>query len=455
MKKILYSVYIFSIFSCSNFTDVGVPSDQITTELVFKDEALANAAMAGVYNSLQLAGFLCGSSSGSNVSLACYTDELNSLENPFSDLSQFFLLTHNASNSFVGNLWATTYNQIYNVNAIIEGLEKSNELDTDFKNRLLGEALVIRAILHLYLTSTFGDIPIVTTTFYPINNTVTRSSQIEVYTQVRNDLTKAEELLPSSLPPGNRSRPTKVVAKALLARIAYFEKDWDTAIFYSSQVIDQPGYSIENNIDNTFLLNSSSAIWQLLPVSGYTNTQEASFFIPLQAPPPSVALTTSFLDGFEEGDLRKVKWVGEIVDKEGIVYSFPFKYKEYSNTAPNVEYSVLLRIEEMYLIRAEAYIQHNQFSLGKVDLNVIRNRVDLPNILSNDRDILLGAVLQERRYELFTEFGHRFEDLKHAGKLNEQMITVKPNWSNHFQWWPLPENELTLNPNLNPQNEGY
>jgi len=50
--------------------------------------------------------------------------------------------------------------------------------------------------------------------------------------------------------------------------------------------------------------------------------------------------------------------------------------------------------------------------------------------------------------------GNRFFTLKRLGKL-DGLLPVKPNWKTFYRNWPLPQNELLLNPNLNPQNEGY
>ena len=68
---------------------------------------------------------------------------------------------------------------------------------------------------------------------------------------------------------------------------------------------------------------------------------------------------------------------------------------------------------------------------------------------------LLHAILQERRVELFTEQGHRWFDLKRMGKAAEVLEAIKPNWKDTHILLPVPDKELTLNPNLLPQNEGY
>jgi hypothetical protein len=68
---------------------------------------------------------------------------------------------------------------------------------------------------------------------------------------------------------------------------------------------------------------------------------------------------------------------------------------------------------------------------------------------------ILSAILHERRVEFFTELGHRFFDLKRTNHLDDALSSVKVGWNSTDSLLPLPESELTLNPNLNPQNPGY
>ena len=67
----------------------------------------------------------------------------------------------------------------------------------------------------------------------------------------------------------------------------------------------------------------------------------------------------------------------------------------------------------------------------------------------------MKAIRQERQVELFTEFGHRFFDLKRWGLLDEILNGIKPGWNETDRVLPLPEKELLVNPNLQPQNAGY
>ena len=131
-----------------------------------------------------------------------------------------------------------------------------------------------------------------------------------------------------------------------------------------------------------------------------------------------------------------------------------FKYKTVGNTAVSAEYSILLRLEEQYLIAAEAAAELGEWDTCNEMLNALRFRAGLEEITVSTKETALNAVLKERRVELFCEFGHRFYDLKRRTHLSDLSI-VKTNWQPHFSVLPLPESELLLNPNLLPQNNGY
>ena len=68
---------------------------------------------------------------------------------------------------------------------------------------------------------------------------------------------------------------------------------------------------------------------------------------------------------------------------------------------------------------------------------------------------IINAVLKERRVELFTEYGHRFFDLKRLEKLDSTLKSVKSGWKTTDRLFPIPNTELSANPNLKPQNPGY
>src|SRR5690606_1021237 len=133
----------------------------------------------------------------------------------------------------------------------------------------------------------------------------------------------------------------------------------------------------------------------------------------------------------------------------------PYKYKIRDSSDSSQEYSVVFRLSEQYLIRSEARLYQGNLSGSLSDLNLIRFRAGLNSIHSNNHVEMLNIILTERRHELFSEFGHRWFDLKRTNMAEPILSPIKPNWRSTNVLFPIPENELLINPNLLPQNPGY
>ncbi|WP_413534007.1 RagB/SusD family nutrient uptake outer membrane protein [Empedobacter brevis] len=455
MKKIIILLFVVSYSSCEKFIDLDLPKDQITQETVFKDGRLAQSALAGLYQSLRENGFLSGGFLGGGVYFGCYTDELVSYQTANSSVDQFYQLNLNPTSSAVKELWQTTYNQIYKANRIIEGLENSNTIELSTKNQLKGEALFIRGLLHLYLVQSYGEIPYITTSDYKVTQHVSKNTIEEVYQKIEEDVLLAQQLLALNTPVGNRFIPSKEATELVLSRLYLLQKRWDDAIKVTTNLAQNDSYKLRQDISKTYLKDNSSTIWQYAPASASATTLEASIYLMFFAPPYIVALQPSFVDSFQTGDLRFQNWIGTIADFTGKKYYYASKYKQYSTADGQNEYSIILRNEETILNRAEAYIQKGDLANGVMYLNKIVTRAGLTAVTMGTKEQLLERVLEERQHELFTEYGARFFDLKRLNQLNAKMIALKPKWKSTFELFPLPESELLLNPNLNPQNDGY
>ena len=165
------------------------------------------------------------------------------------------------------------------------------------------------------------------------------------------------------------------------------------------------------------------------------------------------------MNSFEANDNRKVigKWV-KSVTVNNITYYYPFKYKIGRVNVPASEYSMVLRLAEVFLIRAEARAQQNIIDGAKFDINLIRTRAGLGNTTADDKASLLAAILHERQVELFTEWGHRWFDMKRSESLDAIMTPICTQkggtWMTTAQLYPIPTFELGLNSNL-IQNPGY
>lgn len=464
IKKCVRLVVLASLLvmgSCEDFVTVPAPNTQLFQELVFEDEATAIAALASLY--FQLASnfsFADGYLYSVTFTEALYSDELVYYSATPSPRTEFYLNSVTPFNAAVSSNWNNCYKIIYESNRIIEGASVSVELTESTRNKLLGEAYFIRAFCHFYLVNLFGDVPLITSTNYTENANASRSPIDAVYVQITSDLQKSKDLLSDSYPSAGRVRVNKSAAIALLARVYLYTEEYARAEAEATEVISKTmQYTLLQNLDEVFLSTSTEAIWQLLPKGGTQNyTNEGLLFI-LRAAPTGNALRAELYNSLEDGDLRKIHWIGSITSSSGsTTWYFPYKYKENVANATGAEYSMVMRLAEQYLIRAEARaMQDNLTGLNSAqsDINAIRDRAGLPNTTASSKDQLLAAIAHERRAELFTEWGHRFFDLKRTGKLNEVLPAIKPNWNDTDALLPIPQSEMLINQNLKPQNPGY
>jgi starch-binding outer membrane protein, SusD/RagB family len=453
---VIIKVLLFGLLitSCEDFADIDPPNNQLTGEVVFEDARTIEATLIHIYNQLRDNAFTTGDISGVGFLLGHYADELDLYSTSLSTVQQFYDNSLLASNSSVSSLWSGSYNLIYAANNIIEGIENSTSLSDEDRDRFLGEAYFLRGFIHFYMVTLYGNIPYIDATDYRINSEVSRLSEVLVYEKIVDDLILSKSLLSENYTGLNRVRPNKWVVAALLARVYLYGENWEMAKNEALQVISSGSYSLNTNLDQVFLKNSMETLWQYDPAIQGFNTQEAQLYIFVSGPPPRSALTSEFIDSFETSDARYTEWVGVVSDGTN-TWFYPYKYKLITNTGTTEEYSIVFRLSEMYLIVAEAHTQIGNLSEALDYLNAIRNRASLAPITTINQNNILNAILQERRIEFFTEQGHRFFDLKRTGQADNELSLIKSNWETTDMLLPIPESELILNPNLEPQNDGY
>lgn len=453
--KFLFLGVLLSLYSCESFVEVDLPKSQLSSDSVFEEYETAETALKNIYASMRSSGVLTGSGSGISNMLGNYTDELTSVDKPNIPSLSFYNNAVLSSNTYVAVYWNTSYSQIYAANSVLEGVQKSKNLSAEQKKQLQAEALFVRSLLHFYLTNIFGDVPYITETDFKKNNTAFRTPLLKIYTNIIKDLEAAAEALSVNYISDQRVRPNRLAVKALLARVYLYNKSYAEAANTASAVINEESmYGLEPDVSKVFLLDSPETIWQLQAGDTGLNTLEASFFVFNSGPPSQVSLSSNLYNSFETADNRRSSWI-KTVTNGTLTWYHPFKYKENNATPSSKEYSIVFRLAEQYLIRAEARAQQGDLIGAKEDLNKIRTRAGLDNTPAVSQQEIIKAVLSERRWELFTEFGHRFFDLKRNGELDNALTGVKQGWKSTESLLPVPQTELGNNPNLLPQNPGY
>lgn len=450
----LVAIAIAILTSCKKFVEIGPPPTEVATATVFSDSTAAASAMTGLYSQMMSTNILL-MNGGATVFPALSADELTTTTpNPFYD--EFAANAIPADNSLLqNNLWRSTYGYIYQCNAIIEGADKSTGLSGDFKRKLMAEARFDRAFCYFYLVNLFGDVPLVTTTAYSINATMPRTAVQNVYAAIETDLSFAKQNLPTNT--AGNTRPGSLAATALIARLKLYQKDWATAEANATACINAGLYSLSTDLLTVFKPSSTETIWQLMPVQSTFNTAEANVFVPVDAATqPTYVLTPMLLTAFDTADARKTAWLNTVTIN-GQSYTFPYKYKEQVRVNPGTmptEYNIVLRLAEQYLIRAEARAKQGNLTEATADINTIRTRAGLPNTVAGDESSLLLAIETEKEREFFTEWGHRWFDLKRTGRADAVLGSLKPGWQTTDALYPIPFEEIQSNPLLT-QNPGY
>jgi starch-binding outer membrane protein, SusD/RagB family len=477
--KCFLVVNIFNVLvSCKKLIEVPSPVNALTSDNVYTSDATAASVLSGIYSLISTPPIKTGSTINSiSLITGLSGDEFNLYGGPTNNNTALVLYYQNKLSSVstqqTASLWNDLYAKVYTVNLAIERLVNSSLISAEVKSQLIGEAKFLRAFFFFYLTNLYGDVPLVLGSDYKTNSILSRSSQAIVYDQIISDLKDAQQFLKADYVGSNgmtisseRLRPNKSTASALLARVYLYVNDWEKAESEASQLIVNPTYKL-SSLNDVFLKNSLETIWQLQPVNIGWNTEDAKLFVlPATGPSTSslgnpVYLNQQLINSFESNDLRKMNWIGSVTlptSSGNVTYYFPYKYKNATLNAPSTEYLTVFRLSEQYLIRSEARANRDNINGAKSDLDMIRSRAGLPGTSAYDKATMISAILQERRAELFTEWGHRWLDLKRTGKINEVMMAVAPEksttWNSNWQLYPIPSYEIIQNPNL-IQNNGY
>ncbi|HLN54669.1 MAG TPA: RagB/SusD family nutrient uptake outer membrane protein [Bacteroidales bacterium] len=444
MKKLLYLILAVVFTGCEVLN--LEPESKISDALAITDASSLETAVYGAYARLhhndyygltfQSVGYLAGD----NVKWTGSYDYL----------SQFDLNNVRADNSQLIPVFAGIYRTINSANQIIRASETLTDPMLSQVNRDLykGEALFIRALSYFDLSRLWGGVQIVTEpTGSSLDNIdIPRSSLARTREQVLNDLNAAEPLLPETT---NRNRATRKTVYALKARLYLYMQDWANAETYSSKLISDNNYELispyssffANNVKNTkesiFELaysatdqNAHSQWWQPPANSGRREWAPADELVNLLNDPATGGNRKAMIARTSPpGNL----WYGNMY---------------YRN--PRTDPAFILRIAEMYLIRAEARAMMNKVAEGLADLNAVRTRAGLAASTAVTADELLLAVENERKLEFAFE-PHRWFDLVRTGRLDDvQGVTDQQRWV-----MPIPINEIQASNGILEQNPGY
>lgn len=440
------------ITGCGKFVELDAPSTSIGVQEAFTTESAATSAVLGLYNSsaMQYISLYYTGVTGSSADDVHYSS--SSVD--YDQFANNAITVDNGMNN--NNIWTYGYSQLFQINQVIEGLKGSPVLGTDFKNQLMGEALTWRAFMYFYLVNFYGDVPLVLSTDIDKTAHMARTPKAQVWKQIETDLSTAASLLNAAYPSADRARINQFTAKALLTRVYLFEKKWSEAEQTATAVLQSSDYELNPDLNTVFTKDSKEIIWQIANTTGIS-TYGSNFLAP-DGVLPAYILYNTMVEAFEPGDQRRIDWVLEAT-VSGKNYDYVYKYKDRAGTGD--EYNVMLRLAEVYLIRAEARAEQNKMSGSLEDLNVIRHRAGLEALAGLDQGSLLLAIQQEYKVEMFGEWSHRWLDLKRwpslegkTSRADDLLAPIKADWQSTDVLYPIPQQQILANTALT-QNPGY
>ena len=438
-------ILVLCLTSCRKLLTVPPADSEQSADAVFSSDASADAAVADIYYNMGMyySGNLLSVINGMTA------DEGNTLNTYYQRYVNNSIPSDDAQ---MNQIWSTYYKVIYRCNAVLEGLSAPNGLTTVKVLQWQGEAKFMRALCYYYLVNCWGDVPYITTTDVKQTAKAYRSPADSIIVWMKAELQSAVNLLPDLVPGGVHVRAGRDAAMMLMARICLQSEQLSAAEFYATQVINSGKYRLCVQ-DSAFLYNSPQAILQIWTENGFT--WPGQLFIPQDGDASYYPLSADMMAAFETGDLRKTAWTRSFT-YGGSTYYYPFKYKQRAATTDEKrEYLMVFRLAELYLLRAEARARQENYTDAIADLNVIRAVAGLdPLDVNRTRTSCLAAVEQERRVELFCEWGDRWLTLQRMGTINDVLGTLKPGfWKDWAARYPVPQ-QLDKDPNLT-QNPGY
>lgn len=442
MKKLIILSCVLFIASSCEVLDVK-PQSAIPADAAFTDKAGIERGILGAYNGLQSLSYYGRTYCiFSDLAADNLSHPANATAVSYAEVDNNAILPENES---VDGIWSAIYDAINVANNVIAKVPDIADMTQEEKNKALGELYFLRALHHFNLLNYFGGVPVKTTPTIGVENVnVPRDNAEAVYNQIITDLTFASQNLPSSA--ATKIRASKQAANALLARVYLYKKDYQNAATYAADVINAGGYSLMTNYADIFANEGVAESIFEVDFTELDRNRIAEYNFPLALNGRrEVAPSADILTKYAVGDTRyNATFAFSGTD------AYVIKYDDLSTGSDNF---IVLRLAEMYLIRAEALARlGSNAQQVKDDINAIRERANQPDVTTNDFTELLSIIESERRLELAFE-GHRWFDLVRTGRAIEVLPTVT---SINKTLFPIPASELLTNtdPGMT-QNPGY
>ncbi|MCJ8165781.1 RagB/SusD family nutrient uptake outer membrane protein [Pontibacter sp. E15-1] len=384
-----------------------------------------------------------------------------------------------AANGAFNGIWSYDYEGISRANYAISYLEdeaviQKINIDTQLKNRLLGEAYFLRSFYYFDLVVNFGDVPLLLKpleSFGEAYSVATRVEKEKVWEQIRADLDKAKTLLPDSryASASEPWRASKGAALAMQAKVALYSQNWQKVVDTVTEMEGLGYYSLNQNYFDSFStakeFNEQEVIFAFNHEEGQTprtgNGLAALMGWGFVAP------TQDFVNEFEPNDPRlglTVNVADQAVYK--LLGATDTGNKGNDDSAGN---KVFIRWADVLLWKAEALNELGQQQAAVEIINSVRARArtsatadgsmapagTLPDRATTaDKEQVKQWIMHERRVELGFE-SQRFNDLRRWNVADEVLTGMGKNFQANNYLYPIPQGEIDKSGGQIMQNAGY
>lgn len=496
MKNIKHIAFLFLLLSSSSCMDEFLkesPEDRFVIGNFYSSQSDAEAAVTAVYRKLydiyERNMFILND-------LPADTEK-NGLGMPNQYLQNLEFLRHTSENQFTRVMWQQSYDGIARANTAIINIP-AIEMDETIKARLIGEAKFLRALYYFNLVRFYGDVPLILKLESVEDALGPRIASAEVYQQIIQDLTDAENSLPETYSENNSGRATKGAAKILLGKVYLTMKDFTKSAEKLAEVVnneDDYGYGLHDNYSDNWNPATETGMEMVFAVEFMDPPGNGNGAMTLQGPkyslPGGFAVlglvnsneadipTRDLYDRFTDDDERKAgTFRTDFVSLlDGSIHTstipiFVKYWEENENNPGNSDANMhVIRYADALLMYAEALNENGQTGLAATHLNRVMERAynsTMYNASGLGVDEMRTLIYEERHKELAME-GHRWFDLVRTGRFIQRMkdhaayeasvaesnkVELAQNIKDHMVLMPIPQREIDLNPELT-QNPGY
>ncbi len=510
MKKyitiIICSMAILLMPSCSKSFLEQTNPNSVSVDNGYKTETDITNGVYGVYQALRSNNCL-------GESARTWTDDRSDDVNTTDDQSnngepfQFTAFSLVPSNTFLQSHWTALYVPIARANLILSVINSIPFAAETTKTQYIAELKFIRALMYFNLVREFGAVPLVSerlTSTEQVSVLTFRETREKVYEQIVKDL---KEVIASNLPviqpAANKGRVSLQAANGLLGQVyltmgttlgttnaaAYFasSKTYLLACFNQKTFANLSDIPYPDVFDVNKKTTNPEIIFQIAYKQGDVNYR-SSIAANNQARGETInslvvstgaggTLTKDLLKEFETGDIR-TSYSIKFAAAPAVQSYFITKFRDASAAASNLGYGgndcVIIRYADIILNLAEVSMYLNENTNAISYLNMVRVRAGMPTY---DKMLLVPAytakyptlklaILHERRIELAFEH-HRWHDLTRFFNATELVAYIRSksqadfdnspltNCTSKDYYFPIPLNEVKLNPEKMYQNPGY